>query len=955
MLCFEPNKSVVSGRGGIGKCDDPISVHSIVHSTIPVFHHALPSGRCPIFLRVLFPVPDSTHHSTTSHSPFPLPSNTTTRIVRTLVRFRLILSWTRQWRHDHASTTASMATVVVILLLLPLLPSTAHAAFPYFLACGAASNVSFPGDSPARTFVPDAPFLSSAGRVPAVTSTGSNTIPPLYAAARAAGSGFSYSFADPDTATANVSRVLRLHFFPFTSSSSVNLSSASFSVSVRDAFTLLSSFSPPRDGVVKEYFVPGDGSGEFRVKFTPDAGSTAFVSAIELFPAPPELLWRRPVKPVGALVDSSDVNAWPQQALETVYRLNVGGSKVLPANDTLWRTWLPDDPYFSSPRGLSEVNSTSTRIIYGTSIGYTREVAPDSVYKTQRAMNMTSQQLFLTPGPFNLTWTFALPPPAPGSDSDYLVRLHWCDYSVVTSAVGTGIVFDVYVAQRLASKDLDRNAADAAEQPNEAFYLDYAATAPTTGNLTISIGKSDKNDAGGMLNGLEIMKLRRAYNLNSAGSHGRRKKILIGTLSAALGVAVLACALLCLLAVLRRRRQAPTPAPEEKESTQLPWSQHTQDGSSWVDMSNASGAGMTGGLHRMSMQLNISLADITAATENFNERNLIGVGGFGNVYSGVLRDGTRVAVKRAMLASKQGLPEFQTEIEVLSRIRHRHLVSLIGYCNEQSEMILVYEYMEKGTLRSHLYGSEEPALSWKQRLEICIGAARGLHYLHTGYSENIIHRDVKSTNILLGDAFIAKVADFGLSRIGPSFGETHVSTAVKGSFGYLDPEYFKTQQLTDRSDVYSFGVVLFEVLCARPVIDQSLERDEINLAEWAVSLQQKGELAKITDPRIAGQVNDNSLRKFAETAEKCLADYGLDRPSMGDVLWNLEYCLQLQETHVNRDAFEDSGAVATQFPADVVVPRWVPSSTSFLMDDSVTDSGIANSKAFSQLSSGDGR
>ena len=237
---------------------------------------------------------------------------------------------------------------------------------------------------------------------------------------------------------------------------------------------------------------------------------------------------------------------------------------------------------------------------------------------------------------------------------------------------------------------------------------------------------------------------------------------------------------------------------------------------------------------------------------------------------------------------------------------------------------------------------------------------QGLHYLHTGYSKNIIHRDVKSTNILLGDGFIAKVADFGLSRIGPSFGETHVSTAVKGSFGYLDPEYFKTHQLTDRSDVYSFGVVLFEVLCARPVIDQALERDQINLAEWAVGWQRRGQLDRIADPRILGEVNENSLRKFAETAERCLADYGQERPSMADVLWNLEYCLQLQETHVRRDEFEDSGAVAAHFPEDVVVPRWVPSSTSFLTtgdpdDTVVTDVGVANSKVFSQLSSGEGR
>jgi serine/threonine protein kinase len=275
------------------------------------------------------------------------------------------------------------------------------------------------------------------------------------------------------------------------------------------------------------------------------------------------------------------------------------------------------------------------------------------------------------------------------------------------------------------------------------------------------------------------------------------------------------------------------------------------------------------------------------------------------VYKGVLPwdGGTPVAVKRATRTSKQGLPEFQTEIVVLSSIRHRQLVSL------------VYEYMEKGTLRSHLYGSDEPVLSWKQRLEICIGAARGLHYLHSGYSENIIHRDVKSTNILLGGGdggVIAKVADFGLSRIGPTLGETHVSTVVKGSFGYLDPEYFKTQQLTDRSDVYSFGVVLFEVLCARPVIDHSLDRSQINIANWAMRMHGEGQLEKIVDARIAGEVNENSLGKFVETAEKCLADNGKDRPTMGEVAWNLEYCLQLQEALLAQPQYRTPNAVRRQ-------------------------------------------
>ncbi|KAK2969622.1 hypothetical protein RJ640_029784 [Escallonia rubra] len=303
--------------------------------------------------------------------------------------------------------------------------------------------------------------------------------------------------------------------------------------------------------------------------------------------------------------------------------------------------------------------------------------------------------------------------------------------------------------------------------------------------------------------------------------------------------------------------------------------------------------------------LRFSLAEIHLASQNFDDALILGKGGFGNVYQGLVNiDNVEslVAIKRLNSTSSQGALEFWTEIEMLSKFRHCHLVSLIGYCDEQNEMILVYEYMCNGTLADHLHKvgkNGNPPLSWVQRLKICIGSARGLDYLHTGtgVQHRVIHRDVKSSNILLDEHWAAKVSDFGLSKIGPanqSF--SYVSTNVKGTHGYLDPEYFLTYRLTRKTDVYAFGVVLFEVLSGRPAVDARLNEKERGLAAWARRCVKDGRVERIVDPNLRkGRVSPKSQGKFVKIADQCLRRRPEERPTMARVVDRLELALNFQE------------------------------------------------------------
>lgn len=292
-----------------------------------------------------------------------------------------------------------------------------------------------------------------------------------------------------------------------------------------------------------------------------------------------------------------------------------------------------------------------------------------------------------------------------------------------------------------------------------------------------------------------------------------------------------------------------------------------------------------------SMSSAFSLKEMTKATENFSQK--IGQGGFGSVFFGKLPGGKEIAVKVLSLFSKQGIHEFQNEVDLLSRVHHKNLVSLLGYCNESKELMLIYEHMSGGSLRDHLYGPKAgiSELNWKTRLKIALDAAQGLEYLHLGCTPQIIHRDVKTANILLDSNLKGKLADFGLSRMAIDEEATHVTTTVKGTAGYLDPEYFRTQKLTERSDVYSFGVVLLEILCGRPPINPNLPEDEINLIQWVkphVENESAEEIAEVIDGRLGGNYDMKSITGIAKVALRCVEAKPSSRPSVSEVVADIK-------------------------------------------------------------------
>ncbi|XP_038719411.1 probable LRR receptor-like serine/threonine-protein kinase At1g06840 isoform X2 [Tripterygium wilfordii] len=335
--------------------------------------------------------------------------------------------------------------------------------------------------------------------------------------------------------------------------------------------------------------------------------------------------------------------------------------------------------------------------------------------------------------------------------------------------------------------------------------------------------------------------------------------------------------------------------------------------------------------------------EMVLATDNFNSSNQIGRGGYGIVYRGNLSDNTVVAIKRAEEGSLQGQKEFLTEIKLLSRLHHRNLVSLVGYCDEAGEQMLVYEYMPNGTLSDWLAAKAKQNLNFGIRLRIALGSAKGILYLHTEAHPPVFHRDIKASNILLDSHLNAKVADFGLSRLAPvpdaeGTLPNHVSTVVKGTPGYLDPEYFLTHKLTDKSDVYSLGVVFLELLTGmRPISRGKNIVREVNMAH------KSGTMFSIIDSKM-GSYPSECVDRFLNLALACCHDKPENRPPMLDVVRELENILKMMpetdfifpesssthsgqsasSSYVNRDLYMSSDIVGSDLISDVtstITPR----------------------------------
>ncbi|CAI9091270.1 OLC1v1026245C1 [Oldenlandia corymbosa var. corymbosa] len=673
-------------------------------------------------------------------------------------------------------------------------------------------------------------------------------------------------------------KFIRLHFFP-ASYRGFERSIDYFNVKA-GPFTLLKDYSASFIAetlgvkyIVKEFCLNIEESKHLKISFIPSQNSSlnrnvhAFVNGIEIISMPTGLYYtlEGEVGPpiVGLtnrfyIIDNST-------ALEVVQRFNVGGTSIPPVEDVgLFRRWNQDTDYFLDS-AVIQVNHQELKIKYITIPTF---IAPLKIFQT-------SWKIGRSPGAnqmYKLRWKVPV-----DLGFGYLVRLHFCHLDSIADLEQRE--FSVLINNQIA--EAKANVIKWSGGAGIPVYRDYVIILKgefegSKSSLLIGL-ESSHGSVLKLLNGLEIFKLSDLRNNLAAPKPVFPERIITSKDNVSLifskinvfgtGMTILIILLSLLTYEVRFFWEANLHDGKHPESA-------TVEECSYL----------------------FSLADIKKATENFSEELVIGRGGFGSVYKGSIPGVAKTAaIKRLNPSSRQGAREFWTEIETLSKLRHYHLVSLIGYCNEHQEMILVYEYMPCGTLADNLYKfprneKEFTPLTWEQRLRICIGAARGLEYLHTGSQYGVIHRDVKDTNILLDENFVAKISDFGLSKLErTSHSKSYVSTNVKGTVGYLDPDYFRTHRLTRKSDVYSFGIVMLVILSGKPAVNSRRPRSMLTCFQDCIA---DGDFGKILDLSLQGKISSDGLGEFVNIVGNCLQEMPKRRPTMSQVVADLEQVLK---------------------------------------------------------------
>ncbi|KAI4335074.1 hypothetical protein L6164_013755 [Bauhinia variegata] len=315
-----------------------------------------------------------------------------------------------------------------------------------------------------------------------------------------------------------------------------------------------------------------------------------------------------------------------------------------------------------------------------------------------------------------------------------------------------------------------------------------------------------------------------------------------------------------------------------------------------------------------------TLRDLELATNRFSKENVIGEGGYGVVYRGELINGSPVAIKKLLNNLGQAEKEFRVEVEAIGHVRHKNLVRLLGFCIEGTHRLLVYEYVNNGNLEQWLHGAmrQYGYLTWDARMKVLLGTAKGLAYLHEAIEPKVVHRDIKSSNILIDDDFNAKISDFGLAKLLGS-GKSHITTRVMGTFGYVAPEYANSGLLNEKSDVYSFGVLVLEAITGRDPVDYGRPAAEVNLVDWLKMMVGSRRSEEVVDPNIETRPSTSALKRALLTALRCVDPYAEKRPKMSQVVRMLEseeYPIPREDRRRRRSHASNTEGVALRETSD---------------------------------------